>query len=187
MLRRLTAAAMVLLLLSCTTTRTRTVHRVGIEGVKKFAAENEVKGLIVRIDKNEGPNPLKITGLPTVLVVNDKLELLYRQLGYSSRFKKSLKEAIECNTVLCALDSEYLKEKSKYAGMYVKDLGLKDLDGGRYRLSSLVKKNSVAVIDIWATWCRPCPLVNKDIGELHEEYKGTEVRFVAINVDKIEE
>ena len=184
MFRRLTAGAMVLLILSCTSTRTRTVELSGIERVKKFAAENEMKGLIVRI---EGPNKLGIKALPTVLVVNDKLELLYRQVGYSSRFKKSLKEAIECNTVLCALDSEYLKEKSKYAGMYVKDLGLKDLDGGRYRLSSLVKKNSVAVIDIWATWCRPCLLVNKDIGELHEEYKGTEVRFVAINVDKIEE
>ncbi|MHC4738563.1 MAG: TlpA disulfide reductase family protein [Planctomycetota bacterium] len=187
MFRKLTAAATVLLILSCTTTRIRPVERGGIDRLKKFAAENEIKGLIVRIDKNEGPNPLKINGLPTVLVVNDKLELLYRQLGYSSRFKKGLKEAIDCNTVLCALDSEYLKAKSKYAGMYVNDLGLKDLDGGWHRLSSLVKKNSVAVIDIWATWCRPCLMVNKDIAELHEEYKGTDVRFVAINVDKIEE
>jgi hypothetical protein len=174
-------------MLSCTTTRTGPVERGGIERVKKFAAENEIKGLIVRIEKNEGSNKLKINGLPTVLVVNDKLELLYRQVGYSSRFKKELKEAIECNTVLCPLDSEYLKAKSRYAGMYVNDLGLRDLDGGWHRLSLLVKKNSVAVIDIWATWCRPCLMVNKDIGELHEEYKGTDVRFVAINVDKIEE
>ncbi len=182
--RRLTSAAVVLLLLSCTATRTRPVERGGIERLKKFAAENEMKGLVVRV---EGTNRLGIKGLPTVLVVNDKLELLYRQVGYSSGFKKGLKEAIECNTVLCALDSEYLKEKSKYEGMYVNDLELKDLDGGRHRLSSLVKKNSVAVIDIWATWCRPCLMVNKDIGQLHEEYKQTDVRFVAINVDKIEE
>jgi len=184
MFRSLTTTALVLLLLSCTATRTRTVHRVGIEGLKKFAAENEMRGLVVRV---EGTNRLGIRVLPTVLLVNDKLELLYRQEGYSTKFKKSLKEAIDCNTVLCPLDSEYLKEKSKYAGMYVNDLGLRDLDGGRHQLSSLVKKNSVAVIDIWATWCRPCLMVNKDIGELHEEYKGTDVRFVAINVDKIEE
>jgi len=184
MLRRLTSAAMVLLVLSCTTTRTRPVERSGIERLKKFAADNEMKGLVVRI---EGPNKLGIKGLPTVLLVNDKLELLYRQVGYSSRFKKGLKEAIDCNTVLCDVNSEYLKEKSKYAGMYVNDLGLKDLDGGRHRLSSLVKKNSVAVIDIWATWCRPCLMINKDIGQLHEEYKGTDVSFIAINVDKIGE
>ena len=184
MFRRLTAAAMVLLILSCTSTRTKPVERGGIERVKKFAAENEMKGLVVRI---EGPNKLRINGLPTVLVVNDKLELLYKQVGHSSRFKKELKEAIECNTVFCALDSEYLKKKSRYAGMYVNDLGLKDFDGGWHRLSRLVKKNSVAVIDIWATWCRPCLMANKDIRELHEEYKGADVRFVAINVDKIEE
>lgn len=184
MFRNLTATALVLLLLSCTATRTRPVERSGIERLKKFAADNEMKGLVVRI---EGPNKLGIKGLPTVLVVNDKLELLYKQVGYSSRFKKGLKEAIDCNTVLCDVNSEYLKEKSKYAGMYVNDLGLKDLDGGRHRLSSLVKKNSVAVIDIWATWCRPCLMVNKDIRELHEEYKETDVSFVAINFDKIGE
>jgi len=30
-------------------------------------------------------------------------------------------------------------------------------------------------------------MVNKDIRELHEEYKETDVSFIAINVDKIKE
>ena len=57
--------------------------------------------------------------------------------------------------------------------------------GNHYQLSSIVKKNSVAVIDFWATWCKPCHLANKDIAELHEEYKDTDVTFIAVNVDKI--
>ena len=63
---------------------------------------------------------------------------------------------------------------------------MKDLDGNCHQLSLLVKKESVVVVDVWATWCKPCQLVSKDISELYDEYRDTNISFVAINVDKIE-
>ena len=157
-----------------------------ITEIRGFATRNNIKGLVARIEKNDGPHKLSTNSLPTVLVINDKLEIVYKSIGHSSLFKKMLKEAINCNSVYCDLNSAYFKNKSKYSGRHINDLTLKDLDGNCHRLSSLVKKDSLAVIDFWTTWCKPCQLASKDIGELYDEYKKTDITFIAINVDNIE-
>ena len=185
MIKKSMTVFILLLVSSCNFTISKTVKPITINELKKFAAEHNIKGLVTRVENSKGTHKLEINSFPTVLVVNDKLEIVYKHIGYSSLFKKDLKEAIDCNTIFCFLNSKYSKNKSKYSGMYINDLALKDLNGNHYRLSSIVKKDSVAVIDFWATWCKPCHLANKDIAELHEEYKDTDVTFIAVNVDKI--
>lgn len=45
-------------------------------------------------------------------------------------------------------------------------------------------KGKVVYIDCWATWCGPCKQEIPFMGKLEEEYKGKDIVFVSISVDK---
>ena len=186
MLQRRISVFMLLVASTCGCVISKTHKAITIDELKEFTTKHHIQGLVARLGNSDARQRLKINSLPTILVVNDKLEIVYKHTGYSSNFKKDLKEAIDCNTIFCALDSNYVKTKSKYSGMYINDLMLKDLSGNSYQLSTLIKENSIAVIDFWASWCKPCLSASKSIAELYKEYKDKDVAFIAINVDKIE-
>lgn len=44
----------------------------------------------------------------------------------------------------------------------------------------------VVVIDLWATWCGPCRLQAKYLEQIHEEYDGQGVQFLAIDTGEDE-
>ncbi len=56
---------------------------------------------------------------------------------------------------------------------------LDTLDGSRLGPPDL--RGDVVVVDIWATWCKPCDVQAKILGGLHAEYADQGVTFLALN------
>lgn len=54
--------------------------------------------------------------------------------------------------------------------------------GGTTALSDF--KGKYVYIDIWATWCKPCVAEFPDLKKLEEHYRGKNIAFVSISVDK---
>ncbi len=47
----------------------------------------------------------------------------------------------------------------------------------------VLKANKPVLVDLWATWCKPCLMVAPVIDELAEEYNG-KINFVKVDVDQ---
>ncbi len=45
-----------------------------------------------------------------------------------------------------------------------------------------IKKNSIVVVDFWASWCAPCRFLSPIIEELAKEYDG-KITFGKVDVD----
>ena len=56
---------------------------------------------------------------------------------------------------------------------------LDTLEGGSLGPPDL--RGDVVVVDIWATWCKPCDIQAKILEGLHEEYADQGVAFLALN------
>jgi thiol-disulfide isomerase/thioredoxin len=56
--------------------------------------------------------------------------------------------------------------------------------GGKTSLSDL--KGKYVYIDVWATWCAPCKAEIPFLKSLEKEYKGKNIEFVSVSVDKPE-
>ena len=60
------------------------------------------------------------------------------------------------------------------------DFRLETLDGGT--LGPPDFPGEVVVVDFWATWCVPCRAQAAILEELHADYRGRGVRFLAVDV-----
>ena len=54
--------------------------------------------------------------------------------------------------------------------------------GGKTSLADL--KGTYVYVDIWATWCGPCKREIPFLKEVEKEYRGKNIEFVSISVDK---
>lgn len=54
------------------------------------------------------------------------------------------------------------------------------LDGKPFTLADL--RGDVAVVNFWASWCAPCRAEAPTLEKIHEETKGSGVRFLGIDV-----
>lgn len=44
--------------------------------------------------------------------------------------------------------------------------------------------DNLTVINIWATWCKPCMEEIPDLNKIKEEFKNDEINFVSFSIDK---
>lgn len=149
----------------------------------QWVAENSVPGIVIRGDRELMRQLTGIgTGLPTFMMVNDKLELVYLSRGFDpSSFHERMREAILCNTQYCDPDSEYARTKWQYDGRRVPNVSLTGLDGSERRLADYIQADSIAVLDFWATWCPPCKVTFKVVEELKKEFEAGGVAFLSVN------
>ncbi|MBR9990827.1 MAG: TlpA family protein disulfide reductase [Gemmatimonadetes bacterium] len=66
-------------------------------------------------------------------------------------------------------------------GSRAPDYVARSLDGDTVSLSSFA--GEVIVLNIWATWCRPCVIEMPALQRLHEELSDAGLRVVAVSVD----
>lgn len=46
-------------------------------------------------------------------------------------------------------------------------------------------RDKVTVVNIWATWCKPCLEEIPSLNKLKQEFKGSEINFISFSVDNI--
>jgi thiol-disulfide isomerase/thioredoxin len=66
------------------------------------------------------------------------------------------------------------------AGTPAPDWTLSTLDGTPVSLSAL--RDTVVVMDFWATWCGPCNLAMPVMQAVHEDYAGMPVRVIGVDI-----
>ena len=64
------------------------------------------------------------------------------------------------------------------------DFTVKGHDGKEIRLSDLLAKNKLVLIDFWASWCPPCRRENPNVVKAFNEYKDKNFTIVGISLDK---
>jgi peroxiredoxin len=74
------------------------------------------------------------------------------------------------------------QEKSDLIGNLAVDFDLEDMKGKKFKLSQL--KGKVVVLNFWFIECKPCVMEMPELNELVTEFKGDEVIFLAIAVNK---
>ena len=62
------------------------------------------------------------------------------------------------------------------------DFTCKDVNGKEVSLSDF--KGKMVYVDVWATWCGPCIKEMPHIEKLMEEYKGKDIVFMGVSIDK---
>jgi len=62
---------------------------------------------------------------------------------------------------------------------------LKSMEGKSVRLDTLSNGGKPIIIDLWATWCKPCQRELSAINEAYEEWQQeTGVKVIAVSVDQ---
>lgn len=66
----------------------------------------------------------------------------------------------------------------KVGGVY-EDFIAPDLDGVEYQLSNL-KEGKILVLDLWASWCRPCLQKSRELIPIYKDYHGDDFTIVGV-------
>lgn len=90
---------------------------------------------------------------------------------------KKTEEEIEIGTV-----TERSAEEIAAIKEYAPAFNLNSIEGNNISLADM--KGKYLFIDIWATWCGPCLQQLPAMKELEQKYKGQNIEFVSISVDK---
>ena len=73
------------------------------------------------------------------------------------------------------------RQRLKVPGSDWSDFAYPDIQGKSRRLSDFLGK--VVLVDVWATWCKPCIAEQPALEKLEEEFKGKEVVFMSVSID----
>ena len=60
------------------------------------------------------------------------------------------------------------------------------IDGQSLKRTLADYRGKVVLLNIWATWCGPCIVEMPTLEALHREFKGTDLRIVAVSIDQAE-
>ena len=77
-----------------------------------------------------------------------------------------------------------LYSKSRMIGKKAKDFRLKSINGKVVRLSKVLKKNKLVLINFWATWCPPCRAEIPGLAKVYKKYKNKGFIILGISLDR---
>ncbi|MBP1612581.1 MAG: thiol:disulfide interchange protein [Bacteroidetes bacterium] len=87
-------------------------------------------------------------------------------------------------------DELYLTLKAKLdaltttaIGCKFTDIEMNDPEGKPFKLSTIVEKNKITMIDFWASWCGPCRAEIPNVIKAYESYKAKGFEIVGVSFD----
>jgi thiol-disulfide isomerase/thioredoxin len=86
---------------------------------------------------------------------------------------------VSLNRLFAFSPSEVAKEDREEIGSY--DWKLRDLDGNRVNFEE--SRGSVAIVNLWATWCPPCIAEMPSFEELYNDY-GNKIDFYFVSSEE---
>lgn len=96
--------------------------------------------------------------------------------------KKIFDEVVLDQEAKRKLDNLYTQTKKILPGAPSPEFTYKDINDKEVSLSSL--RGKYVFIDMWATWCPPCCKEIPHMAALEHKYKGRNIHFVSISVDR---
>lgn len=149
---------------------------------------------IAYVTDNKLMNPEAILSLP-------KEEFDVKMEGIKNDFDDMLKNADDIDPEFLEKEKESNKKflgyynsnhaaKMKYAGKIKKgapspSFNYPDINGKNVSLEDL--KGKYVYVDVWATWCGPCKREIPFLKKLDSEYKGKDIVFVSMSIDKMKD
>ena len=123
----------------------------------------------------------KTPGLDPFFVEIQKKILVNQKKGYISSYKEFIKLSYEDYKLKFATTFDHLV-KGKPSPRFS---NYENFNGGTTSLKDFTGK--YVYIDIWATWCGPCKIEIPHLKKIEAEYKGKNIAFVSISVDRTED
>lgn len=80
------------------------------------------------------------------------------------------------------VDFDFTKKPAVAAGTAAPDFSFPDLSGNTVRLSDY--RGQMLLVNIWATWCKPCVEEMPAIEKLYQEFKDDEFNVLAVSIDR---
>lgn len=69
-------------------------------------------------------------------------------------------------------------------GKPYRDITVADKDGKQVKLSDVLKKNKLVLLDFWASWCAPCREDFPYLAEVYREYHAAGFEIYAVSLDE---
>lgn len=91
-------------------------------------------------------------------------------------------EKVKDTVVSRVVNTQIEDKRNLLTGVEAMDFEFKDTEGNVHRLSNY--KGKPMYIDVWATWCNPCKALAPAFQEFAVEYKGKNIKFISISIDK---
>lgn len=116
------------------------------------------------------------------LAFNYLLDLSLCSFEEAQELLRSAKPIVTTNQPIVAKMKALEKTNATAVGKKYTDLELTDVTTGkRVKLSNYIK-GKIALIDYWASWCRPCRAEIPNIAEIHKKYGSKEFVVISLNV-----
>ncbi|EHQ25930.1 TlpA family protein disulfide reductase [Mucilaginibacter paludis] len=135
-----------------------------------------------------------------LIVVNNEVKSTFIREYYASRMVNSIIKQVKDTAVkekayhdfMAVVTDPYYKEQvtgiyNNYKNMISRapapDFTYTDINGKQVSLKDL--RGKYVYIDVWATWCAPCKAGLPFLAKIEDEYRGKNIQFVSLDVDKI--
>lgn len=95
----------------------------------------------------------------------------------------SLPEKTRNNPAIKSISSTIEQLKKNAVGQPYTDFEMTTPEGNSIKISDIVSKNKITVLDFWASWCGPCMAEAPDMVRLYQKVHAQGVEFIGISLD----
>ncbi|MCD8318227.1 MAG: AhpC/TSA family protein [Paraprevotella sp.] len=90
------------------------------------------------------------------------------------------------SNALKSIKEEAERSNATSDGQSFIDVTIPSINGGKLKLSDIIKSNKLTLVDCWASWCGPCRSEMPNVVNLYKKYHDKGIEIVGISFDEDE-
>lgn len=110
-----------------------------------------------------------------------------KRLAMLAGYKQALGDNPLLESMVAGIKIDSQREATREAvsvGKPYRDIEVADADGRTYKLSDMVAKNRLVLLDFWASWCAPCRAEFPSLVEAYRKYHAQGFDVYAVSLDE---
>ena len=140
---------------------------------------------VLLVNKNDFDIDTLVTNNP-----NSTVAAFYLYRFFTYRLPLDQVKALRAKFTAEVLQSDYIKQLDQIIatlekvqiGKVAPNFTLPDVDGKEVSLNDF--RGQYVFIDFWASWCPPCRKENPNVVAAYEKFKGKDLTFIGVSLDK---